>query len=122
MRPIDADALLSQVKRSREKNPYIGWMLGTLNAVYDFTHRDVLNLINSAPTIDAKPMRHGQWIPKKVDAIETEFQCSECGRTVECGNDYFGKPTKHVSSTFPYCHCGAKMDLEVQHAEERSDS
>lgn len=57
-----------------------------------------------------EPVRHGQWIPKNVDAIVTKFKCSECGRTVRCGNDYFGKPTKYVSSTFPYCHCGAKMD------------
>lgn len=57
-RMIDADVLLSQVKRSREKNPYTWAMLGSLNAVYDFTHRDVLNLINSASTIDAEPVRH----------------------------------------------------------------
>ena len=63
--------------------------------------------------VEFAEVRHGRWIPKKVDAIATKFQCSECGRTVECGNDYFGKPTKYVSSTFPYCHCGAKMDAEV---------
>ena len=72
------------------------------------------NEIRRLPAIDAEPVRHGRWIPKKVDAIVTKFQCSDCGRTVECGNDYFGKPPKYVSSTFPYCHCGAKMDGESE--------
>ena len=68
--------------------------------------------INNAPTIEAEPVRHGKWIVVKVDATETKFQCSECGREVKCGNDYFMKPTKHVNASYPYCHCGAKMDLE----------
>lgn len=68
-------------------------------------------LIAKQPTIEAEPVRHGKWIAAKIDATETKFQCSECGREVKCGNDYFMKPTKHVNASYPYCHCGAKMDL-----------
>ena len=110
-RMIDADVLLSQVKRSREKNPYTGAMLGSLNAVYDFTHRDVLNLINSAPTIDAEPVRHGWWIDmQEDDATEGMWRCSECG-----SDRYFDIFTPEEAGCY-YCpNCGAKMDEEVQH-------
>lgn len=76
--------------------------------------------IDAAPTVEAQPVRHGRWIPKYVGAVVTKFQCSECPRTVEVANDYFGKPTKFASSKYPYCHCGTKMDLEVQD-EQPSD-
>ena len=59
-----------------------------------------------------EPVRHGRWIPNKVGAVETKFECSECGRTVILCNDYFAKATKHASHSFPYCHCGCKMDAE----------
>ena len=62
---------------------------------------------------DAEPVRPGRWLPKKVGAVTTEFECSECGRTVTLANDYFGKAPKYESSYYPYCHCGAKMDAEV---------
>ena len=132
-RMIDADVLLSQVKRSREKNPYTGAMLGTLNAVYDFTHRDVLNLINSAPTIDAEPVRHGRWIlkahDKRVNYLWTvTAYCSECcDEEKEIWSGHFpGVPdciAKDVAldsastvKSSNYCpKCGAKMDEEVQH-------
>lgn len=68
------------------------------------------NLIEIIPTVDAEPVRHGEWIVQKVDANQTKFYCSECERCVLCGNDYFMKPTKHIAYFYPYCHCGAKMD------------
>ena len=41
----------------------------------DNTH--IMQVINSAPTIEAEPIRHGRWIPSdKGDGIYT---CSECG-------------------------------------------
>ena len=66
--------------------------------------------IEEIPSIDAEPIRHGEWIVQKVDANQTKFYCSECERTVLCGNDYFMKPSEYVTKIYPYCHCGAKMD------------
>lgn len=77
---------------------------------------DIERIVDSMPTIDAEPVRHGRWIPiyEEVERLTTEgwvmeeaqtaWKCSECGREelIECG-------------TMPYCHCGAKMDLEVEH-------
>ena len=66
------------------------------------------------PAEDAEIIRHGRWIPNKVGAVETKFECSECGRTVILCNDYFAKATEYASHRFPYCHCGCKMDAEVE--------
>lgn len=67
-------------------------------------------LISHIPTVDAEPVRHGEWVATKIDATVTDFRCSECGRYIMCRNDYYMKPTKHANKSFPYCHCGAKMD------------
>jgi hypothetical protein len=52
--------------------------------------------LESRPTIDAEPVRHGDWIPQ--DNTRTKFMCSDCkGRN----HDGSGK----------YCsECGCKMD------------
>lgn len=55
-------------------------------------------------------VRHGEWIAKNIGGASTLFICSNCQREIEVCNDYFGKPTKHMSAIYPYCHCGTKMD------------
>ena len=57
-------------------------------------------------------VKHGRWIVKKVNGTDAVFACSECSREVEARNDYFGKPTEHIAKIYPYCHCGAKMELK----------
>lgn len=63
----------------------------------------VLNVIDTAPTIDAEPVRHGHWIPwlNAKDEFGKQFtaihMCSEC----KTANHYY--PTD-------YCpDCGADM-------------
>lgn len=52
---------------------------------------------DEAPTIEAEPVRHGQWV--KVNSIQglKAFKCSEC-------SSYIGRITAFCST------CGAKMD------------
>lgn len=102
MRLIDADKLVENLE---------------LMAKYQPEHKQstilgVCATIKAAPTIDAEPVRHGRWIPRRVGADQTQFQCSECPRTIVVVNDYFAKPTKWANKKYPYCHCGAKMDGE----------
>ena len=67
----------------------------------------VMDLIEEAPTVDVKPVKHGKWSDKMVaveesgagyhaDDFRFGYQCSVCGgvlsKTNYCGN------------------CGAKMD------------
>lgn len=62
------------------------------------------------PTADVQEVRHGKWLPIKAwfdddysiesnnERYQTGWKCSLCGR-IELIKE-------------PYCHCGAKMDLE----------
>ena len=93
MRLIDADALHRKVMM--ETNPY-----GKPTIDYDSGVK-ILEWIEQAPTVDAAPVRHGQW-ETNSDRPDTLI-CSVC----KCGFDMW----KHDSHNF--CpHCGAKMDEE----------
>lgn len=62
----------------------------------------IRKMIDSAPTIDAEPVRHGKWIFNPSDAIEAMFakpKCSECGFESADGGNYCSE-------------CGARMDEE----------
>lgn len=85
MRLIDADVLKPDTK--------------TFTSAYseELTEFYSQKAIANAPTIEAEPMRHGEWIRKPSNL----FQCSNC----------------HMHITIPdrvnayYCkYCGAKMD------------
>ncbi len=58
-------------------------------------------LIRNAPTIEAEPVRHGRWLPYRIQSGPlagcTGYRCSRCGREEEDNSEM-------------YCHCGAKMD------------
>ena len=67
----------------------------TLNVIFEIAE----NVINSLPSADVQPVRHGWWIEDK----EVEFVCSECGE--QCANTVMGMPRDR------YCKwCGARMD------------
>ena len=97
MRPIDADKLKE---------------VFAVPSYEAFGVTTICSIIDDAPTVDAEPVRHGKSIIKKVDAIFSVFTCSECGKCVKAVNGYYGEPTKDIANYYPYCHCGAKMDLE----------
>ena len=93
MRLIDADALHRKVMM--ETNPY-----GKPTIDYN-SGLKVLEWIDRAPTVDAAPVRHGQW-ETNSDRPDTLI-CSVC----KCGFDMW----KHDPHNF--CpNCGAKMDKE----------
>ena len=77
MRLIDADSLSRRVKT--ECNPY-----GKPTIEYESGCK-VMEQIDSAPTVDAEPVRHGHWIAEAImptiafDTVRVIARCSECG-------------------------------------------
>ena len=76
--------------------------------VWDKPHWETIILkdrIDNAPTVDAQPVRHGQWIGiSDGDAdgfpVYDEWECSCCGVVFE-----------DEEPPYKYCpNCGAKMD------------
>lgn len=79
-RLIDADVLKPEFVHGRWDARYVA-------------EKDILN----APTVDAVPVVHGNWVLNENDDM---FYCTNC-KSGSVRNDY------------PYCHwCGAKMDRE----------
>ena len=64
---------------------------------------------------DVEPVRHGKWNIRVSDERTLCLECSVCGRKVDNFNLHrlliFGEYGE-ACRRHPYCHCGAKMDLE----------
>lgn len=56
----------------------------------------------------------GKWVIRGgIHNMYTCYACSECGRGIEMYYDFGNIPTDaDVINEFPYCHCGAKMEVD----------
>lgn len=87
-------------------------------AEYDGNYRLVVPVeaIKGLPAADVEPVRHGNWNIRRPRRSSLCLVCSVCGRKVDNDNLSilleFGEYGV-VRRLYPYCHCGAKMDLEV---------
>ena len=68
-----------------------------------------------SPAADVEPVRHGNWNIRRPRRSALCLVCSVCGRKVD--TDAIGILLEAgeygvVRRLYPYCHCGAKMDLE----------
>ena len=68
---------------------------------YEMGWNDALDAaIESAPSVDAEPVRHGHWI----NDFSSPLKCSSCG-IVSKANEFT------LRTDFKFCpYCGAKMD------------
>lgn len=89
MRLIDADALIRFIDCGHLRSP----------TEVCFSERDVVGMLEKAPTIDAEPVKHGKWIdPEGIH----EWHCSLCDGIA---------PNDGYDSGANYCdECGAKME------------
>lgn len=67
------------------------------------------------PCDDVEPVRRGKWNVRHPRRSALCLVCSVCGRKVD--NDALGILLEFgeygvVRYLYPYCHCGAKMELE----------
>ena len=100
MRLIDADALIDWIDMGHLRNP--------LETCY--SERDVVDMLESRPTVDAKPVVHGRWVWGKNSMNQYGAWCTKC----ECGWEDKGNDFDRVQGlviAHKYCpNCGAKMD------------
>lgn len=100
MRQINADVAIEQIEDIHEQ-------LGDY-----YTIEDVIADIDTMPTVDAEPVKHGKWNKRTTIAYcrngifidYDEYLCSECQRVTEIKENYCS-------------NCGAKMDLEGEQVE-----
>ena len=109
---IDREALLQKLHDElfyfndwESEDDYMGIMTGLGRAI------DIVKAIKEEPKVDAEPVKHGEWIERKVfeakDSTVVELQsarCSVCGR-------YHTTPYIYRFYEDNYCpYCGAKME------------
>ncbi len=98
MRLIDADKLKQELIELRTMAEY---KEGVNSYAYAALKYAVVCVIN-APTIEAEPVRHGDWLYNDI-YLPNCAECSECGWRSSVRGDEI--PSYH------YCpNCGAKMD------------
>ena len=99
MRLIDADALICSVCEQCDGACDICGDGERCLKCNSHCQCDLREAIDDAPTIDAKPVRHGRWIYYKNHAAVV--QCTECGLIRNI----------YKQEGWHYCpNCGAKMD------------
>ena len=98
MRLIDSDAAYERAQADLCRGGLEDWE-------FDM----IVNLLDSAPTVDAVPVVHGRWDGEGDGFADGEivldvWYCSECGHCIDDGTD--------DPCVLPnYCpNCGAKMD------------
>ena len=97
MRLIDADALKYEPLPKGDRN----YRTYNLDDAYDDGYDDAFTDIRNAPTIDAEPVKHGEWIP--ISSNKKWIDVSKCS---VCGKQYLLYPID-----YNYCpQCGARMD------------
>ena len=120
MRPINADAMIQDLRRQFEAiyksaietpimpdDPFVE-LLAKCEGLHMKAYIDNLcEYIDSRPTIDAAPVRRGEWVEKST-VWGDELRCSVCGEQA----DYFaGSPEEVYCVRDPnFCpNCGADM-------------
>lgn len=107
MRLIDADALKTKIQKIKAEALEHGF------APESVCGDILLNFLDNAPTIEAKPIVHAHWISEdeaeELGHLEWSYGCSNC-------KEIFWDCTE--SFAFSYCpHCGAQMDGVLKDAE-----
>ena len=107
MRLIDADALIFDIENNFWDHETVDGISARL--VLRQTVKDIRNY----PTVDAVPVVHGRWVVVEEGQNTSVYQCSKCNRMVNVVCDQ-NLRKRQLAKKYPYCNCGAKMDLEVE--------
>ena len=94
----------------------------TLYSDFSYSVEDCPDYLPSADVVEVK---HGHWTIDTreyryglEDDIDEEFflKCSECGREVWLSDwtAIQGEKYEEILKEYPYCHCGAKMDISAK--------
>lgn len=98
-RLIDADALIEGVKQLVDF--LYSFEVDELVECGRIIHNGIIQEVKMMPTIDAEPVRHGQWNIFHNDNIPFAFKCSACGQLT-------------IVATKCCPNCGARMEEDEE--------
>lgn len=116
-RLIDANALYAEVDESQAHNNH----QGIAHSMHNAEHTHFKFMIDRAPTVEAKPVRHGHWIKyvQFYDTVCTEVpmaECSDCRYITTQENLHNVSENGKELPDFCPC-CGADMREELKYCE-----
>ena len=95
MELVDREKLLKDMGERPKVNGSGLYALGAVNQ-YDMDRLAV----ETAPTVDAVPVKHGRWIHHK-GGYSDHYECTVCGKSIV------------LTAKWDFCPmCGARMDLK----------
>lgn len=95
MRLIDADAAYERAQADSRRG-----------ALEDWEFDMIVNLLDSAPTVDTAPVIHGEWRHSRYVDCSESFELVKCSN---CGHEAYAMAIYVRGGN--YCpNCGAKMD------------
>ena len=103
MRPIDADALVSDIESARNMffhSPYE-------RRFHEDRIEFALNMVEDVPTIDYAPVIHASWVGIEYDGYADGYPVYDLWECSHCKHEHKGE----IDTLTDYCpDCGAKMD------------
>lgn len=97
MRIIDADALIDFLDVGHLRHP----------SELCYSEIEVANLLLQAPTVEAKPVVHGEWERVGSGSLYDRYECTNCHRPPKW--DCLGDNHWRIAFTDICPHCGADM-------------
>lgn len=118
---ISREAAIAYIREQSEELQKAFEELGGESGIYADAYNDLAEDFHRIPAADVEPVRHGKWNIRVSNERTLCLECSECGRKVDNINLYylliFGEYGE-ACQRYPYCHCGAKMDLEDENNDD----
>ncbi len=87
----------------------------------EMCYADAIETVKNLPAADVEPVRRGNWNIRVSDERTLCLECSVCGRKVDNINLHrllIFREYEAACWRYPYCHCGAKMDLEDENNDD----
>lgn len=110
---ISREAAIAFIREQSEEMQKVFENQGGESGFYADAYNDLAEDFYRVSAADVEPVRHARWNIRLANESTLCLECSVCGRRVvdlhyqlEAGE--YGV----VCQRYPYCHCGAKMDLE----------
>lgn len=115
---ISREAAIAYIREQSEEMGKAFEALGGESGIYADAYNDLAEEFHRIPAADVEPVRRGKWNIRVSDERTLCLECSVCGRKVDNFNLHrlliFGEYGE-ACRRHPYCHCGAKMELEDDH-------
>lgn len=100
------------IELERAKKEILEWAV-VITKPHLLSKEDTLHVLDTLPTIEAEPVRHGRW----EDRANPQWPAYDIRHCSVCGWNIPKTKLRNKDANWNYCpHCGAKMDGD-SHAE-----